>query len=254
MLLKHPNFPKLKGTALVATSAISLLAAQQPWKTSSPQQWTAQDVERVMTDSPWAQLAGASFALSEENDPPPGPSAESPQSGMANSNGTADGRWDGGVGRLDRTGPPTLNVTVRWDSALPVRLAAKREHTEARYAPDQLRKNYIITIVGLVPAGRYGQPQLNSRSGDDGVDVRNPEEMLEGVMRYSRLFPRGKSAIRPDDAKLDSATGHLHLFFPRTEGIALSDKEVTFETRFGSLSVVKRFRLKDMVYQGQLEL
>ncbi len=238
---------------LATASVILLWASQQPWKAGDPRQWTTQDAERVLTDSPWAQAAGASFALAAD-DPPPGPSIDVPQAGMASPHGATDGRWDGGVGRLDRNGPPTLNVTIRWDSALPVRQAAEHERAATRYSPEQLRKDYIITIVGLVPGGRYGQPELNSRSGDGATDVRNPEEMLEGVMRYARLFPRGKSAIRPEDAKLDNASGDLHLFFPRTGGIALGDKEVTFETRFGSLSVVKRFRLKDMVYKGQLEL
>lgn len=243
-----------KVAALAAGSAILLWASQQPWKTQNPQQWTAQDVERVLNDSPWAQPAGASFALAEENDPPPGPSIDVPQGGMASQHGATDGRWDGGVGRLDRGGHPTLNVTIRWDSALPVRQATEHERAAIRYSPEQLRKAYIITIVGLVPGGRYGQPELNSHGGDGAPDVRNPQELLEGVLRYSRLFPRGKSGIRPEDAKLDNATGDLHLFFPRGEGIALDDKEVTFHTRFGSLSVVKRFRLKDMVYKGQLEL
>ncbi len=243
-----------KAVALAIGSGMLLWASQQPWKAGDPQQWTAQDAERVLTQSPWAQSAGASFALAGDSDPPPGPSIGAPQAGMASPHGATDGRWDGGVGRADRNGPPTLYVTVRWDSALPVRQAAERNHAANHYAPEQLRKDYILTVIGLVPGGRYGRPELNTRSGESATDVRNPEEMLEGVMRYSRLFPRGKSAIRPEDAKLDSATGDLHLFFPRSEKIALSDKEVTFEMRFGSLSVLKRFRLKDMVYQGQLEL
>ena len=31
-------------------------------------------------------------------------------------------------------------------------------------------------------------------------------------------------------------------------------KEVLLYTRFGSLSIAKRFRLKDMLYQGKFEL
>jgi hypothetical protein len=241
---------------ICALLALPLLAwaASQPWKGTAPQNWTARDIEQLLNDSPWSQSVGAIFALAGDDAPPP-PELEIPQAGMPSPhNGSTDGHWDGGVSRVNRNGPPTLNVTVRWDSALPVRQALERQRVVLAYTPAQLRSSYIITVVGLVPAGRYRQPELNTRSGDGAVDSRNPEEMLEGVMRYSRLYPRGKQAILPEDAKLDNESGALHIFFKRTEALSLEAKEVTFETRFGSLSVLKRFRLKDMLYQGQLEL
>jgi hypothetical protein len=40
----------------------------------------------------------------------------------------------------------------------------------------------------------------------------------------------------------------------RRTAITLSDKDVTFVTRFGSISVQKKFRLKDMTYKGELAL
>ena len=168
-------------------------------------------------------------------------------------NAATDGRWDGGVGRVQRNGPPTLIVTVRWDSALPVRQALERSHSALSFTKEQLQRDYIIGVLGLVPANRYNRPQLNQSSGD-GIDVRNPEEMLEGVMHYSRLYPRNEPPIQPEDVKLDNSTGTLLLFFPRSRPIAPSVKEVLFETRFGSMSVTGRFRLKDMMYGGTLEL
>lgn len=252
MLLKQ----KLFGARVMmfALSAALLWGSSQPWKTSEPDRWTARDVDQLLADSPWAQPAGASFSLAEEDGPAP-PAIDVPQAGMPSPrNSATDGRWDGGVGRVNRNGPPTLTVTVRWDSALPIRQAQERQRSQPEYKPAQLRGEYIITIEGLVPGGRYGRPELDSRSGDRALNMRNPEEMLEGVMRYSRLYPRGKTPLRADDAKLDNATGTLHLFFPRSEPITLADKEVTFETRFGALSILKKFRLRDMLYHGQLEL
>lgn len=151
-------------------------------------------------------------------------------------NAATDGHWDGGVARATRSGPPTLNVTVRWESALPIQQALAQQQTTRIYSPEQVRRDYIVAVIGLVQAGR------------------NPEEMLGNVRRYSRLYRRGKNSMQPEDAKLDNPSGTLYLFFPRTENLTAQDKEVVFETRFGSLSVLKRFRLKDMVYHGQLEL
>ncbi len=243
----------MRRVAIPLLVCATLAWAAQPWKVGDPNQWSKADAERVLADSPWAQSSSATFALAEEYNRPPGPAIDIPEGGMAGSRGATDGKWDGGVGRAPG-GPPVLNVTVRWESALPVRQALARLHETAAYPPEQSSRDYIITVAGLVPGGRYGTPQLNSRTGDGADDVRNPEEMIEGVMRYSRLLPRGNAAIRPENVKLDNSTGTLYLFFPRTQAVNLADKEILFETRFGSLSVLKKFRLKDMVYKGRLEL
>ena len=84
--------------------------------------------------------------------------------------------------------------------------------------------------------------------------AQNREEMLEGLMRASLLVPRNKPPIQPEDIKLDASTGAIHLFFPRSDPLTLREKEVIFATRFGSLTIRKSFRLKDMTYKGKLEL
>ncbi len=237
----------LLGCALLAYAA-------EPWSKHSAQ-WTSADAQQVLTDSPWAQPASASFATTDpDQDRPIGPVPNAP--GMSGPNAASDGRWDGGVGRIPHLGNPTLDITIRWDSALPVRQALKLIAKEPP-APAS-NSDYVITVIGLVPAGRYrsaGRLPTQSRS-DDGstIDPQDPEQMLEGLMGQSRLMPRGEKAIAPDDVKLDAASGALHLFFPRTERLSLKTKEVVFATRFGSMTIYKRFRLKDMRYEGKLEL
>jgi hypothetical protein len=253
-----PQFAKIHRTIALsaALTAVSMFAAE-PWGKKDAATWTAKDVERVLTDSPWAQQASAAFSLAAE-DPPPAPPPVPPAAQAGLGGPTNSGvRWDGGVGR-SRGADPTLNVLVRWDSALPVREALGRVDNDdpQPYLAERAAKDYIISIVGLVPAARYrsvGRTETQSRS-DDTIDARNPEEMLEGLMSASRLIPKAKTAISPEDAKLDGKTGTLHIFFPKSAGISANDKEVTFTTRFGALTIQKRFRLKDMKYQGKLEL
>lgn len=241
----------LLGTAIAVVSMV----AAEPWSRKDPAKWTPKDVQRVLSDSPWAQSTGAVFSLAAEDPasvpvtppPLPGPGG-APNPGV---------RWDGAVGR-SRGADPTLNVLVRWDSALPVCEALSRstEGDQQRITGEQATADYIISVIGLVPAGRYrsvGRTERTSRS-DDTVDARNPEEMLEGLMAASQLIPKGKAAIRPDDAKLDGSTGTLYILFPRTQPIGADDKEVMFTTRFGALTIQKSFRLKDMNYQGKLAL
>ncbi len=251
-----------RAPALLILLAAAVYAAQ-PWSKDSSQ-WTTEDAQRVLDASPWAQPASAFFATPEtQEQAPAGPLPGAAQAGMAGPRGISDGHWDGGVGRIPTGALPSLSVTIRWDSALPVRQAFLRLQSNSAtgsppYTPAQAQKDYIITVLGLVPARGYrsaGQLPSRSRSDDDSTtDVRDPEQMLEGLMAQSRLMARGHKPIAPEDVKLDSATGTLHLFFPRNESIDLKDKEVVFGTRFGSMTIQKQFRLKDMTYRGKLEL
>jgi hypothetical protein len=249
----------MKAVSLLLVPAA--LVASQPWLHRNPQDWTAEDAAQILLASPWAQQAGVTFGIKAEDEtaPPPQQLPGAAEAGLAG-HGQPETRWDGGVGRLDRYNPPTLNVTVRWDSALPERLAAANAEKGGKqkptiYSSQDAGKYYIVTIMGLVPAGRYqAAPHADTQSAsDDSVDSRNPEQMLQALMANSRLLTHSFS-IGAADAKLDSATGTLHLFFPRTRQITVSDKDVVLETRFGSVSLTKKFRLKDMVYAGKLEL
>jgi hypothetical protein len=235
----------------------ALLSASEPWN-KNPQNWTTEDAERILTSSPWAQMANASFGDEEAGEPaPPGPLPGAAQAGMAGSRGATDGHWDGGVGRISRTGVPSLPILIRWDSALPVREAAVQSRPDVKAATaEQAAKDYVITIIGLVPAKRYrdsGRLSGTSES-DDSVDARDPEDLLEGLMGTTRLIRRGRPALAPENVRIDGVTGTVHVFFPRTDPIVAAEKEVVFRTRFGSLTIEKSFRLKDMVYKRRLDL
>ena len=223
----------------VALACVLTLLAGQAWTKKNPQQWSSDDINRLLNDSPWAQQANAEFSKDLQDDATaPVPVPTPAQAGMPGPNGVSDGRWDGGVGRNKRGALPTLPVLVRWDSALPVRLALAHED---QATPSQPANQYIITVLGLVPA----RPKTGAGLSEDTV---------QGLTRTSALLPHGHAAIQPDKVKLDAATGALHFFFAKHEPITLNEKEVTFITRFGSLTVQKRFRLKDMTYGGKLEL
>jgi hypothetical protein len=227
-----------------------------PWDKDSTQ-WTDRDVQLMLASSPWVQSVSAVMAdprdeMEQYSEPLPG--AE--RAGMAGkTNPTPNsGRWDGGIGRNRMGTLPSLPVVVRWDSALPVREALRR--SAGSPAPDFSSADYIITVTGLIPAGRYrsaGHTEASSNS-DSSADARNPEELLEAFMSFSRLLPRGAAAIAPRNARLDPASGAVHIFFPRTHPIEAGSKDVVFLTRFGGFTVRAKFRIKDMRYEGKLTL
>lgn len=245
-------------TVLPLLLVFGLLAAGSgvPWEKASTQ-WTDRDAQVVLATSPWAQSVSAVMAdprdeMEKYSEPLPGPE----RAGLAgHTNPTpTGGRWDGAVGRNRMGSLPSLPVVVRWDSALPVREALR--HSGGAPDSDASSADYIITVTGLIPAGRYraaGHAETSSNS-DGTSDARNPEELLEAFMSFSRLLPRGAAAIVPRNVRLDPASGAVHIFFPRTHPVEAGSKEVLFLTRFGGFTVRAKFRIQDMQYQGKLTL
>ncbi len=252
----------------VLVTASIALAASQPWKGKDPKQWNQQEAEIILTASPWAQGADATFPDTREAPPQsvyslPGPA----QAGMASPAGATDGKWDGGVSRNTGAGLlPTLSVLVRWDSALPIRQALLRsKDLGMKLLPEDVASAakepdfYVLSVLGLLPAKQYQRTgNLPSKSTSDPHDgTRAPlstEQVLEGLMQNTRLAIRKGKVLHPENVTVDADTGVVHVFFPRTSPITKADKEVLFTTRFGSLNVEKRFRLSELMYQGHLEL
>jgi hypothetical protein len=222
--------------AIFTVFLVGIALAGPPWKGKNPDpsKWTPAEVELVLSNSPWSQTANAVFPEPGDDEPVsvyalPGAQQAGLPGGVK---GSTDGRWDGGVGKNTGRGQvPTLPVLIRWDTAAPVREALLISHEST---PDEVARDYIITVLGLVSAGK--------------------DQPLEGLMSHSSLRIPGKAAVAAEDAKVDAKTGAVRLYFPRSTGITLSDKDVIFSTRFGSLAVVKRFHLAEMVYHGRLEL
>jgi hypothetical protein len=151
-------------------------------------------------------------------------------------------RWDGEPGRPDRYGTPVLNVLIRWDSALPVRQALKSQGAWCP-TPKQADQDYVVTIIGLVPSRAAPASASDAAAGSE----------IKALIANSSIRTKTGATGRPENATID-ADGALHLFFPRTFAIKPSDKEVTVNVRFGGMSISKRFRLKDMRLQGELQL
>jgi hypothetical protein len=140
-----------------------------------------------------------------------------------------------------------MEVFIRWESALPLKQARLRAQFgdnlpkpgDSNYTLDQPDKDYVISLTGLHGAG----------SRDSG-------DMRETLLSSSQLLIKGKSGISPEDVKFDSGSeGYtIRFLFPRTTPIDLDDKEVTFQTALGHLKIDRKFKLKDMVYNGKLAL
>ncbi|HMF75195.1 MAG TPA: hypothetical protein VK604_05995 [Bryobacteraceae bacterium] len=248
---------------------VAAIWAAQPWD-KHPTAWNPADIARLLSNSPWAQVASATIvdpydAIEQTDAPLPG----AKEAGLAGP--SHGGSWDGGVGRNRMGRLPSVPVTVRWESALPIREALRLSSSStpamdsymlARPAEGTAVPEYVITVIGLVQGGKYraqgktDNPNVSRSDGEAGKnpDAGNPEEVLEAFMQFSRLRAAGISDIRPANVKLDPATGAVHIFFARTHPLERRQKEVVFLTHFGSLNLQTKFRLTSMMFRGQLEL
>ncbi len=148
----------------VCTFAVSLLAADF-WQAKPFTDWNEKDVQKMLQSSPWAKQF--SVALAASNGAVGGRRAgNSPNSGAMS--GPASGSDPGGLGRYAGSregapdsgpgGGPTINLTVRWQSAKPVREAIVKAKygNEAATSPEAKKMleapvDHYILAVGGVP-------------------------------------------------------------------------------------------------------
>lgn len=159
-----------------------------------------------------------------------------------------------------------MNITVRWQSALPVQQALQRQSSlsaeEGKALEDSSQKDYVITIVGLRMPGRRGRSSSNSTDSDSddqdrGRDPKSANDDLRSrYLDAARLVPRGKSPIYAEDIQFEGPNGatEIRFLFPRAKAITSDDKEVVFDFELQGVKFEHKFRLSDMNYQGKLAL
>lgn len=221
------------------------LPGEDFWTRSKFPEWSRKDTDRMLTGSPWAQAV--QMAPSGGGGAIPSGGGGGGRRGRGGGGGLA-GEGGGGVGG-DLSSTPPVIVTVRWHSALPIKqaVAMVRYQNEAGTSPEAARMlarketYYIVGIIGLPPH----------------LAAAKPDQLKQGAT----LHVKGKEDLRAADLMGETdqkGRTNLYFFFPRDRGgapgIALEDKDVEVVLKAGRMDLKKKFRLKDMVYQGQLEI
>lgn len=212
-------------------AAVPLFAspANEFWNEKNPGDWTAEEVQEMLTRSPWAKEAavsvfgGAGGSLLNRN------GAMNRSGGMTNS-----GRQRANPTQTTQGDAPDLRykAIVRWESALPVREALKNKSTEG------LADFYILAVVGDLTLA------------DPDADEAQRASRLEMMKEYTKLDKHG-GPIPLANIELVKKIGTL-FYFSREEPI--KDGQVTFTTKMGPVEVKCKFAVKEMTYRGKLEL
>src|SRR5271165_4349174 len=193
------------GAAITASALV--LFASDFWKTKDSGQWTSEEVDKVLNDSPWAR----------------GKAVQPEQSQMGRSGGGMGrrggfgGGFPGGGGGYPGGGggypggqngdgsqqASPMNLTIRWDSAAPVQQALMRrgagESDELKAVRDAAEKYYVISVQGLrLPRPRSGYNDSGDSDNDDNSHrgSKNQNDSLRNqLLDAAQLAPKGRSSI-----------------------------------------------------------
>lgn len=232
--------------ALIPMLAICLWAADF-WKEKPYTEWSQKEIEKMVTDSPWGDRFSVKTGQKGRIDP--GASA-GPTS-----------RVRGAVGKGDPVvvGELTVPVVLSWYSALPIKQAVVllQLGSEAESSPqaqaflNREEEFYILRVTGLPGSARR-------TIADEGVE----KILAESTLKTKR---KDREPLHPmqlqDPAAASARKGKgaapvdLYFLFSREETFDIDqDKELEFQTKIGPISVKRSFKLKDMVFEGKLEL
>ena len=137
-----------------------------------------------------------------------------------------------------------MNLVARWQSALPVKQAFLRQKygekldstPEAKQLLDRQEETYVIILSGNL------RPLMK---GD-------PATLKKAISDMTSLSAKGKEPVKPMDVQIDKS--QIVFLFAKTSPFSLDDKEVDFSTKLADVVLKYKYRLKDMVYNGKLEL
>jgi hypothetical protein len=216
-----------------------LLAADPSWRLKPLSQWDAEDAKQLLADSPWVKhvtpqwLPDLSRSQREE-----GGNLNEGIGGGVGIEGTGilgARRADAAIKRAHMKSEP-LPVMVRWESALPVRIAEQKVGETT--APTLNGDDYAIAVYDM-PTPKQGN--------------------LAGLLKGSAFLRRyQKKDMKPSRVEIlrheDGETATILYMFPRSVEIGKRDGGIEFDAQIGRLWVSQYFYTGEMQLRGEPQL
>lgn len=244
---------------LILLLSVCLFAAdEQNWKNKQVPDWSDQDAKQVLGDSPWVKTVTPTLGQAQQQQPRRfgGPGMGRRGGGFGYPGGYPGGGYPGGGGggypgggypngngypggnRQDDSNAPLPKLTLRWESALPIREAELK--TRDANAPTIDSDHYAIAVYGVPSRFATGDQQ----------------KLADQFKKEATLKRDGKKDLKPSSVQvLQRDDGPVVVYlFPRTKEITSEDRRVEFEAKMGRLEVSESFFTEDMNYQGKLQL
>jgi hypothetical protein len=220
--------------------AVCVLWGAELWDRKPYTDWSWQEVNKVLTASPWSRAVQVIPDLNRMREAVP--------PGMLDRETVTLMGGERSGGQLP-TMLPTTELLVRWHSSLTVRQAMARGQfgdkagNSARVAEFLARpqKSYVIT-VSRVP----------SRFFED----KTSPQLRTALAESATLRVKGLKEMKPRDIQLEVDGKVLTVFFafPRDQAILLKHNEAEFAAHIGPLKVNSSFKLAKMIRGGKLDL
>lgn len=231
---------------IVPVSAALLLAADPFWNAKRPPDWTEPENQKILTDSPWSRSIQANILRRQSEDERRAGGNMGQETGVGFDGldlpkyfPTLQGMFFG-IGEVRiRPATQTVGLLLRWETALPVRVAELKSHVIE--PPTLTTDGYSLAIYG-VPVAK--------------VKVNDPKILGEPFMKTVLLKREGRDPVRPasvevfirDDMSLVVVT------FPVAAEIVKKDGHVQIDVQIGRVVFAQVFDLTTMEFQGKLAL
>lgn len=238
------------------------------WVSKSYTDWSTKDIQKLMSDSPWARRVdvplnvrmpqGTTQSEGRGGRTRGGTSgdiatADGGQASGPDLTGTRSGPAGAGAG-LGNDGPQTqtMPVLLVWQTALPVKQALAKAKFGAEAATSAEAKVYLQREEPFMVLSVEGLPATAAQAGEG--------DHKAGLLMLTALSVKGKDPLKAEEVQFNQRDRLVDaaFFFRRSEPgaapFSVDDKELEFSTKFDKLSIKYRFKLKDMVYHGKLEL
>jgi hypothetical protein len=236
---------RLRVTGIFITADV-LAAADPSWKSKASPYWTEDDARQILNSSPWAKTTKVVVARLQSED------QRREGGNMGQPHGVG---YDGieekrdlpkvptsvlDLFKVDNTlrQEPSVTLLLRWESALPVRMAELKSHVVE--PPTLEGDGYSLAVYGIPGKSFKGDPK----------SLGNP------LKQQAFLKREGKKDVRPSSVEVfQLGDGLVAVYlFPLSAEISPHDRRIEFEARIGRVGVVQFFNLDEMQFQGRLEL
>jgi hypothetical protein len=237
----------IQSFGLIAAAA-TLAAGEAVWKSKPSAQWTEEDARQVLARSPWSREISAVVTrrLTEEQLREGGQMGQ--PGGIGNEGVDPKGSGpkvnlnvfsgEGGDDRSARSLSRPIPLRLRWETALPVRIAELKAHDSE--PPMLAGEGYRIAVYAIPGGGFKG----------------TPEELGRPLKNLAALRRAGKKDVRPiavEAYQLEDGIAVVYLF-PLSAEIGKKDGQVRFEAQIGRIVIAQTFDLNEMEFMGKLEL
>lgn len=243
---------RLVGTLGAWLLACAALAAADFWEEKDYTSWSAEEVEEMLTDSPWSR--GVSVVVRGVGGRVLGPVVGA---GGAGDGGARPTTMDGPtrervadylVARRVSSNPvpERITLTVSWRSALPVKQALARSQAGVGSPIPPAQQAFLIQHEPLYVVSVSGIPRQFAEEID-----------RQALLAETTLVRKDKPPIIAEDVEPffeSDETVILEFAFLRDDPITLFDRDVEFSTTLGEIEIGRSFKLQDMMFGDALAM